>query len=211
MLFILGSPVTVQMTSRNSAGSIDALDSSEISGGLVTLLEEAMAFIRRNTRTIWYKKPMQRIEIPEYIERSVIEIVVNAIAHRDYLIQGSEIHIDMYDDRLVIYSPEVMPEGRIIQDMDIEDIPSVRWNPVIAVFTQLGYMERKGSGMGKILDPYKAIPYFTGKMLPSFFSDRAQFIVTFPNMIKIWKEEHPDVKLNYVEDKDVPQVSDLNA
>ena len=69
-----------------AGGSVDALDSREISGGLVTLLEETMAFIRRNMRTIWYKEPMQRIEVPEYIERSVMEVVVNALAHRDYLI-----------------------------------------------------------------------------------------------------------------------------
>ena len=29
-----------------------------------------------------------------------------ALAHRDYLIQGSEVHVDMYDDRMVIYSPQ---------------------------------------------------------------------------------------------------------
>ena len=44
-------------------------------------------------------------------------------------------------------------------------------------------MERKGSGMGKIINPIKTLPYFEEKMLPSFFSDRAQFTVTFPNMI----------------------------
>lgn len=61
-----------------------------------------MAFIRRNNRTLWYKEPMQRIEIPQYMERCVMEVVVNALAHRDYLIQGSEVHVDMYDDRMVI-------------------------------------------------------------------------------------------------------------
>lgn len=113
-----------------------------------------------------------------------MEVVVNALAHRDYLIQGSEVHVDMYDDRMVIYSPGSMPEGRLIQTMNLEDIPSVRRNPVIAdIFAQLGYMERKGSGMGKIINPIKALPYFEERMLPSFFSDRAQFTVTFPNMI----------------------------
>ena len=130
----------------------------------------------------------------------------NALAHRDYLISGSEIHVDMYDDRMVIYSPGAMPEGRIIQDMNLEDIPSVRRNPIIAdIFTQLGFMERKGSGMGKILGPYRAMPYFTERMLPTFYSDRAQFTVTFPNLIRIWKEEHPDIEINYVEDTNVPQ------
>lgn len=48
-----------------ASGTIDALDSSEISGGLVTLLEETMAFIRRNMRTIWYNllKECNRLSI----------------------------------------------------------------------------------------------------------------------------------------------------
>ena len=149
---------------------------------------------------------MQRIEIPEYMERCVMEVVVNALAHRDYLIQGSEVHVDMYDDRMVIYSPGSMPEGRLIQTMNLEDIPSVRRNPVIAdIFAQLGYMERKGSGMGKIINPIKALPYFEEKMLPTFFSDRAQFTVTFPNMIMAWQESHPGIEANFVENKDGTQ------
>lgn len=107
-----------------------------------------------------------------------------------------------------------MPEGRLIQTMNLEDIPSVRRNPVIAdIFAQLGYMERKGSGMGKIINPIKALPYFEEKMLPTFFSDRAQFTVTFPNMILAWQESHPDIEVNFVENEgdtqgvpqDVPQ------
>lgn len=117
----------------------------------------------------------------------------------------------MYDDRLVIYSPGSMPEGHIIQDMNIDCIPSIRRNPVIAdIFAQLGYMERKGSGMGKILDPYRAQPFFTERMLPTLYSDRSQFTVTFPNMIKIWQEEHEGAEIYYVEndthgDRNVPQ------
>ena len=128
------------------------------------------------------------------------------MAHRDYLIQGSEVHVDMYDDRMVIYSPGSMPEGRLIQTMNLEDIPSVRRNPVIAdIFAQLGYMERKGSGMGKIINPIKALPYFEEKMLPTFFSDRAQFTVTFPNMILAWQESNPGIEANIMENDDVTQ------
>lgn len=42
-------------------------------------------------------------------------------------------------------------------------------------------------------------------MLLTFYSDRAQFTVTFPNLIRIWKEEHPDIEINYVEYTTVPQ------
>ena len=112
----------------------------------------------------------------------------------------------MYDDRMVIYSPGSMPEGRLIQTMNLEDIPSVRRNPVIAdIFAQLGYMERKGSGMGKIINPIKALPYFEEKMLPTFFSDRAQFTVTFPNMILAWQESNPGIEANIMKNDDVTQ------
>ena len=112
----------------------------------------------------------------------------------------------MYDDRMVIYSPGSMPERRLIQTMNLEDIPSVRCNPVIAdIFAQLGYMERKGLGMGKIINPIKALPYFEERMLPTFFSDRAQFTVTFPNMILAWQESHPGMEANIMENDDVTQ------
>ena len=42
-------------------------------------------------------------------------------------------------------------------------------------------------------------------MLPTFFSDRAQFTVTFPNMVMAWQESHPGIEVNFVENKDVPQ------
>ena len=42
-------------------------------------------------------------------------------------------------------------------------------------------------------------------MLPSFFSDRAQFTVTFPNMILAWQESHPGIEANIMENDDVTQ------
>lgn len=48
---------------------------------------------------------MYRVENPEYPERAVKEALVNALIHRDYSVFGSEVHIDIYDDRMEIYSP----------------------------------------------------------------------------------------------------------
>ena len=79
-----------------------------------------------------------------------------ALAHRDYLVNGSEVHIDIYDDRMEIYSPGGMTDGSIIQDRDPLTVPSTRRNPVLAdIFNRLGYMGRKGSGFGKIIGSYE--------------------------------------------------------
>ena len=49
------------------------------------------------------------------------------------------------------------------------------------VFNRLGYMERKGSGFGKILNGYKAQINYTEDKRPTFRSDRYQFTVVMPN------------------------------
>lgn len=41
--------------------------------------------------------------MPEYVERSYHETPINALNHRDYMANGSEVHIDIYDDRMEIY------------------------------------------------------------------------------------------------------------
>ena len=64
--------------------------------------------------------------------------------------------------------------------------------------------------MGKIIYPLRALSYFTERMLPVFFSDRAQFTVTFPNIVKIWLEEHPDIESKFDVTQDVTQEKDLD-
>ena len=73
--------------------------------------------------------------------------------------------------------------GSMIQDRDPLTVPSIRRNPVLAdVFNRLGYMERKGSGFGKILNGYKAQINYTEDKRPTFRSDRYQFTVVMPNL-----------------------------
>ena len=62
------------------------------------------------------KKAQFRVDRPDYAERAITEAIVNALIHRDYILLGSEIHIDMFDDRLEIQSPGGMYDGRPIQD-----------------------------------------------------------------------------------------------
>lgn len=166
-----------------SGGQIDALDSAEYSGSLIILLDEGVRFVKRNMKTLWKKTPNSRIEMPDFCERSVFESLVNGLIHRDYLVNGSEVHIDIFDDRLIIYSPGGMPDGTKIQDRDIDTIPSTRRNPVLAdVFGRLGYMERQGSGLNKIREAYENAANYQEGMEPEFYSDRVLFMVTLKNL-----------------------------
>ena len=118
------------------------------------------------------------------------------------LIKGREaphfFEIDIYDDRMEIYSPGGMPDGSIIQDKDPLTVPSTRRNPVLAdIFNRLGYMERKGSGFGKIIGGYEFQINYDESKKPSFRSDRYQFTVVMPN-------------LNYNVPRNVPQKKESN-
>lgn len=166
-----------------SGGLIEALDSAEFSDGLIYLLERGSDFVLRNTKKRWMKTPGFRIEMPEYCEQSVWEALVNALVHRDYLEIGSEIHLDIYDDRLTIYSPGGMYDGTKIQDRDITSIPSKRRNPVIAdIFGRLGLMERQGSGLKKIVEGYHAEHNYRPELEPKFYSEADSFFVTLYNL-----------------------------
>ena len=168
---------------NKSSGILDALDEAEYEGSVISLIENGEAFIKRNAKMMWRKTANSREEMPDYVGRSYHEALVNAIAHRDYLIYGSEVHIDIYDDRMEIYSPGGMPDGSIIQERDPLTVPSTRRNPVLAdVFNRLGYMERKGSGFAKIIDNYTFQINYKEDRKPYFRSDRYQFTVIMPNL-----------------------------
>ena len=166
-----------------ASGVIDALDDEEYTGSLILLLEEGMNFARRNSKKMWKKESDRRVEYPEYPERSIFEGLVNGLVHRDYLDMGSEVHIDIFDDRLEIYSPGGMYDGTLIQDRDIDNVPSKRRNPVVAdIFSRLDYMERRGSGFKKIMQAYEVEPNYTEDKKPVFYSNATEFRVILKNL-----------------------------
>ena len=124
-----------------------------------------------------------REELPDYPERAVTEVVCNAIIHRNYQELGSEIHIDMYDDRMEVYSPGGMIDGRLIQQLNPLSVPSKRRNPLLAdFFSRLDLMERRGSGMKKILGEYVRFESLKEYHTPEFTSNASEFHVTLWNL-----------------------------
>lgn len=166
-----------------ASGLMDALDDEEYSGGLVSLFQDGLKFIMRNNRKAWRKAATRRIEYPDYPERAITEGIVNALIHRDYLIIGSEVHIDMFDDRLEIYSPGGMVDGSSLEGKDLRNISSKRRNPVLAdIFSRLKLMERRGSGFKKILEDYDFQENSREDLMPKFVADNKDFLLTLYNL-----------------------------
>ena len=181
------------LTMTNGLG--EAIDDIELEGSVIGQLQDAVTFIRNNSHKRWWKENDHREELPDYPERAVTETVANAIIHRDYMQMGSEIHVDMYDDRLEIYSPGGMMDGKLIQQLNPLTVPSKRRNPLLAdFFSRLGLMERRGSGMKKIIDAYKQYEHLTTYHAPEFNSNSSEFHVTLWNLNYVEEEESEFLK-----------------
>ena len=161
----------------------DAISSVEHRANLVLLLKYGMDFIKNYTMSGWVKMPNYRFNLPDYSDRAIFEGLVNHLIHRDYTVMGGEVHIDIYDDRVELVSPGAMLDGTQIQDRDIYNVPSIRRNPVIAdMFTQLDYMEKRGSGLRKMRELTEKLPNFLpGKEL-RYKTEASSFFTTFYNL-----------------------------
>lgn len=86
--------------------------------------------------------------IPEYPAFAWLEGLVNAVAHRDYSLQGDYIRITMFDDRIEFSSP-----GRLPSIVTVDNIQTTRFsrNPMIArVLSDFGWVRELNEGVKRI-------------------------------------------------------------
>ena len=114
----------------------------------------------------------------------VIYTMLWYIIHRAiYMEIGSEVHIDMIDDRIEIYSPGGMVSGISLEGKDLLKIPSKRRSPILAdIFSRLKYMERRGNGFKKILADYEGQVEFDETKMQVFEADNDDFTLTLYNL-----------------------------
>jgi ATP-dependent DNA helicase RecG len=116
------------------------------------LVERAIEFVRRNTGSSAYLVEGRRIDRPDYPEEVIRETIVNAIAHRDYTISGTDVELSIYTDRLEVISP-----GRLPNTVTIERMKAgcrVTRNELIKeVLRDYHYVEANGLGVHRKIIP----------------------------------------------------------
>ncbi len=58
-----------------------------------------------------------RRDLPQYDMVAVFEALVNAVAHRDYSIEGSKIRLRLFADRLELYTPGGLPNTMTVESL----------------------------------------------------------------------------------------------
>jgi predicted HTH transcriptional regulator len=136
-------------------GKQTIVDSAEIRSLPADAIDEAIAFVVRNTSLAYEIRGTRRIEVPEYPPVAVREAVINAVVHADYSQRGAPIRIAIYDDRLETESPGMLVPGLTIPDV-MGGVSRLRNRVIGRVFRELGLIEQWGSGIGRIREACRA-------------------------------------------------------
>ena len=125
------------------------IDNKRITGAIPNMLEEAVEFVRTNSRTkTIIDDNGKRVDKNEYPIKAVREAILNALVHRDYSIytENTPIRIEMYRDRM-----EVTNSGGLYGKISIDALgkvhPETRNAALANMLELLNITENRYSGI----------------------------------------------------------------
>ena len=142
------------------------------------LVEQALDFVRRNTKPTAHLEGGRRVDRTEYPDGVVREAVVNALVHRDYSVAGADVTLAVYADRLEIESP-----GRLPNTVSVEGMKSglryARNQTLVNVMRDYRYVDFRGMGVrDKIIPGMRA----HNGTEPDLVAEASRFIM------RLWRE-----------------------
>jgi predicted HTH transcriptional regulator len=125
------------------------LDSVEIRSFLPRAAEEAIRFAQKHLTHESIIEGIRREERWSVPLVAIREAIMNAIVHADYAQQGAPIRIALFDDRIEIENPGLLPFGLTIEDI-MQGVSKLRNRVIGRVFHELHLIEQWGSGIQRM-------------------------------------------------------------
>lgn len=162
-------------------GSERIVTINRFNGNITASINYMMDFVNQRMNHSIIKLNDVRKNIDAYPQRALFEGVINAVAHRNYYLDGTQIQVDMFKDRLEISSPGGFYRGeKLGKTYDLSGIISKRRNDLIAgVLVSCNVMEAAGTGFDKIVEEYEGADAFHR---PYIYSSSDHFTLVFPDL-----------------------------
>ena len=169
----------------------NTVDEERIRGPLVSMvsrrgsvvekgvIDRTVDFVIRNMGSVAWLEGGRRRRKKALPVDAVREAVVNAVAHRDYTREGTDIEVSLYRDRLEIISPGQLPNGVTVEKMK-EGVVRVARNDLLKeILRDYGYIEHYGMGVrNRIIESMRT----HNSTEPDLVEQEDRFVV------RLWKE-----------------------
>lgn len=165
-------------------GSERIVTINRFNGNLIATIRFILDFVNQRMNHSMIKLDNVRKNLDSYPARALFEGVINAVAHRDYYLDGTQIQIDMFKDRLEIYSPGGFYRGeKIGKTYDLSRVISKRRNELITdILVKCNVMEAAGTGFDKIIEEYSTADT---THRPYIYSSSDHFTLVLPDLTYI--------------------------
>lgn len=176
-------------------------------GNLIATIQYMMDFVNQRMNHSMIKLDDVRKNIDSYPQRALFEGVINAVAHRDYYLDGTRIQVDMFKDRLEISSPGGFYRGeKLGKTYDLSGIISKRRNELISgILVACNVMEAAGTGFDKIIEEYKEADE---AHKPYIYSSSDHFTLVLPDLT--YENGIKDSKIPVLEFAPVPNGTEMD-
>ncbi len=148
---------------RSSETSGPAQQRLDLRKGFFLFFDELWQAIAARNDVQHYQEGLFVWDVPTFDETVVREAVLNAVAHRDYRLQGS-VFVRQHPRRIELVSPGGLPPGVTLENILWKQAPRNR--RICEAFQRCGLVERSGQGMNRIYEKSirqgKALPGFSG-------------------------------------------------
>jgi ATP-dependent DNA helicase RecG len=148
-------------------------DRADVVGPLHRVIDDGAAFVARNRRLVPRMEGIRRVDVPEYPDYSVREALANALAHRDWSLEGAKVRLFIFDDRLEIWSPGRLPPPITLERLGYDQFSRNRL--IARVLVERGYIEEVGLGIRRMREEMASLDLPE----PEFREDGFSFVITF--------------------------------
>jgi ATP-dependent DNA helicase RecG len=137
------------------------LDSQDLTGKMADIFQKAINFISNNLQRIQVDRSVNstgELEIPRIV---FVELLVNALIHRDYFVLAP-IRLFVFSDRIELINPGHLPNNLTIENIK-NGVSNIR-NPILASFASKILPYRGlGNGIRRVLQAYQEVLFLNDK------------------------------------------------